>query len=229
MKSHVLEVKVMNVEYSENGRIAYFGGYKFRRDMKTGYYLSSRATDIGRRERLHCYVWRYFNGEIPTGYHIHHKDENKSHNDIENLDCIPYSEHLSHHSKQNVKKGYEKWVENLKNNAVPKAKEWHKSEIGKAWHKEHYEKMKSKLRIVTEKTCEYCGKTYTTAGNGLNKYCSNNCKSAARRASGIDDEQRKCVICGEIFTCNKYSKTTTCSRECRNTICWDKRHKANRC
>lgn len=50
------------VEYSQDGKTAYFDGYKFRRDAKTGYYLATKPTYQGKRERLHCYVWRTLKG-----------------------------------------------------------------------------------------------------------------------------------------------------------------------
>lgn len=60
----------MRVEYNTDKSKAYFNGFAFRRDLKTGYYLSSKKTDIGKRERLHCYVWRFFNGAIPENAEI---------------------------------------------------------------------------------------------------------------------------------------------------------------
>lgn len=38
-------------------------------------------------------------GEIPTGHHVHHKDENKWNWDKANLDLIPAGEHAAHHNK----------------------------------------------------------------------------------------------------------------------------------
>lgn len=213
----------MEVTYNEDLSKAFFNGYAFRRDVKTGYYLCSKKTDIGRRERLHCYVWRFFNGDIPSGYHVHHKDGDKSHNDIENLDCIPEFAHLSHHGKERAITDREKMVENLKENALPKAVEWHKSAAGHEWHKQHCDGLKRKIECV----CEVCGKRFMTRNNGRIRFCGNKCKAAARRKSGVDDEKRKCVVCGNVFTTNKYSKTQTCSAKCRNAICWDKRHKAH--
>lgn len=204
----------MKVEYIENGNKAIFNGYVFRKDYKTGYYLCSKKTDIGRRERLHCYVWRYFNGDIPKGYHIHHKDEDKSHNDIENLECILKSVHLSLHGRERAEKDYAKMIENLDNVARSKASEWHGSKAGIEWHKQHYNKMKEKLHIQIEYVCENCGKRFITQKNGNIRFCSNACRSKARRESGADDEERKCIICGNAFTTSKYSKTQTCSAKC---------------
>ena len=44
----------MKITYKDG--YAYVDGYKFRKDSKTGYYLSSKKID-GRRPRLHVYVW----------------------------------------------------------------------------------------------------------------------------------------------------------------------------
>lgn len=87
----------MKVEYSEDRRTAYFDSIKFRKDMKTGYYLAGKPTYNGKRERLHVYVWRYFNGPVKDGYHVHHKDENKDNNDIKNLTCIRGKTHMKYH------------------------------------------------------------------------------------------------------------------------------------
>lgn len=42
-------------------------------------------------------IWAYFNGPIPEGYHIHHKDGDPTNNHVENLDCIPSPEHTKIH------------------------------------------------------------------------------------------------------------------------------------
>lgn len=211
----------MEIRYSEDHRLAFFNGYKFRKDMKTGYYLSSKPTDCGKRERLHCYVWRYYNGDIPAGYHVHHVDEDKEHNNIENLRCIPGSVHTSHHSRERVESEYDKICKNLIEKAVPEASKWHKSEEGRNWHRAH-----GFQRQIIERICEYCGKPYTTTRNGRNRFCSNNCKMAARRKSRIDDETRVCIVCGKPFRANKYSKSKTCSRTCTCHLRWDNIHKA---
>jgi hypothetical protein len=49
---------------------------------------------------LHRDVWEFHNGPIPPGYHVHHKDEDKSHNGIANLECKPGSEHSKHHAAE---------------------------------------------------------------------------------------------------------------------------------
>lgn len=214
----------MKVEYNSDKSCAFFNGYKFRKDFKTGYYLSTKKTDCGKCERLHRYVWRYYNGEIPEGYHIHHLDENKSNNDIENLVCITERAHKQLHGFEKAEREYDWMIQNLNTRARPKASEWHGSKEGIEWHKQQYQATREMLHAKIERVCEYCGRKYITEDKGRNRFCSNNCKSAARRESRVDDETRKCVVCGKEFRTNKYSKAKVCSRRCRGLFRWNREH-----
>lgn len=189
----------------------YFNGIKFTREEKTGYYRNSTL-----RKRMHRYVWEYYNGSIPEGYHIHHKDKDKSNNDISNLEAIPFSVHAKIHNTENAQLRYDEMVVNLRENAQPKAVEWHKSEDGRQWHKEQYERTKHKLHPEQTMVCEMCGKEYVGKQSAENRFCSNKCRAAWRRKSGVDNEMRICTYCGAEFIINKYSKVQTCSRACAN-------------
>lgn len=205
------------VEYIENGDAALFDGLSFRKDKKTGYYLNAKT-----HKRLHVYVWEYFNGKVPKGYHVHHKDHDKTNNEIDNLTLLSASEHSALHSKEQVEKHYQDMIKNLKDNAIPKASEWHGSKEGKEWHKRHYEKTKAALHKQGDFICENCGKPFTAEITGNNRFCSNNCKMAYRRKSGVDNETRECECCGKEFITNKYSKAKTCSRQCRSHLRYNK-------
>lgn len=191
----------------------YCNGVKFTRDEKTGYYLNSTI-----RKRMHRYVWEYHNGAIPEGYQVHHKDKNKANNDITNLELIPFSKHAKLHNLERAAERHEEIVANLKENALPKAVEWHQSDDGRKWHKEHYDRMKHKLHQTETMVCEMCGKEYSGKVSAANRFCSNRCKAAWRRESGVDDETRVCTVCGKEYTANKYAKNRTCSRACANKI-----------
>ena len=210
----------MQVTYKENNDVAIFNGYKFRRDKSTGYYLSSKKIN-GKRKRLHVYVWEYFFGEIEEGFHVHHVEEDKSKNDIADLELMQGTEHIKLHANNFVKDNYDAIIENLNENARPKASEWHGSDEGKEWHKEHYENMKHKLHMEIERNCDYCNKVYI-GKSSRSKFCSNKCKSAHRRESGVDDVVKQCTKCNQEYIANKYQKTKRCKP------CEDKKHQASR-
>lgn len=197
----------MYIQYSSDKKYAYFNGYKFTKDIKTDYYLSS--TINGKRYRLHRYVWEWYNGTIPKGYDIHHKDHNKFNNEIDNLELLSKAEHLKRHSEEITEEQKQKYRDILNKYGRPKAVEWHKSQKGKEWHKEQY-KVSLGNREKQKFICVNCGKEYETLSNGVNKFCSNNCRSAYRRKSGVDDIERKCIKCGRSFKVNKYCKTKKC-------------------
>jgi hypothetical protein len=204
------------VEYDENKKYAYFNNMKFTRDEITGYYLSSKATKNNKRQRLHVYVWEYYKGEVPLGYEVHHKDENKNNNEPDNFEILISIKHRKLHANE-IKyddKRLEKMKIILREKAQPKAKEWHASQDGRDWHKRHYYEMKDKLYIKVKTICNVCSKEFLSPGRETDKFCSNKCKSAFRRKSGVDNEERNCVICGKIFTIGKYLKGKTCSIEC---------------
>lgn len=48
-----------------------------------------RGTKDGKRVYLHKLVWIAANGEIPAGFQLHFKDNNKEHCAIENLELVP--------------------------------------------------------------------------------------------------------------------------------------------
>ena len=144
--------------YSEDHMTAFFDNYKFKKDKNTGYYLSSKLIN-GKRKRLHVYVWEYFNGFVEQGYQIHHKDHNKDNNEIENLIALRKEDHQKLHKEEMTEETKEKLRDNMHGKALPKAIEWHKSEAGRAWHKENYEKHKDSIH----KTAGRVGKHRLTA------------------------------------------------------------------
>jgi hypothetical protein len=73
-----------------------YDGKKFTL-RNTGYY--SLTTDD--RCLMHRYVWEKEKGAIPEGWDIHHLDEDKANNGIENLECLPKSEHTRKYSPHN--------------------------------------------------------------------------------------------------------------------------------
>lgn len=198
----------------------YFDGKMFTRDERTGYYLCSTKNSEGVRKRMHVYVWEFYNGPVPEGYHVHHIDEDKSNNDISNLKLMLGSAHVSMHGKEMAENHYDEMINNLNINARPKANEWHRSENGREWHKMHYETMKERLYRTMHFSCENCGKQFSSTQVN-SRFCSNNCKSAWRRKSGVDDIVKICEDCGGEYHANKYAGTKYCS------ICRNRKHSRN--
>lgn len=73
-----------------------FNGNKYTL-RNTGYYGRTDA----KRSLLHRDVWEAHNGPIPNGYDIHHINGDRQDNQIENLECLPKSEHTRLYSPHN--------------------------------------------------------------------------------------------------------------------------------
>ena len=173
------------------------------------YYLCDRYFQ-NKGVRLHRVVWETSNGEIPDGYHVHHINEDRADNRLENLALLQGSEHLSLHNSTEEAKQRSRGNLGLARIAAAK---WHGSPEGIAWHKEQYAKnCKGKTHVLIERTCGHCEKIFQGVQHAA--WCSNRCKSAARRDSGIDNVDRPCVGCGTVFRINKYQKTRYCSLSC---------------
>ena len=130
----------------------YFGR-EFTQDKKTGYWLSRTSPRI----RAHRWVWQQHHGEIPKGYHIHHKDDDKSNNEIENLMLLSRADHMKEHCKdENEKEIRRKRLDSIR----PLAHAWLRSEEGRkkqseiskeAWESRKKETKKCLLTKLTLK------------------------------------------------------------------------------
>lgn len=174
-----------------------------------------KRTFNGGSEFLHRDVWRHHNGPIPDGWHIHHIDGDTGNNDISNLQCLPPKEHSAEHPI--VGKRLVRHRENL-DRIRPLTKAWHASEEGREKHREIGALAWASFD-PEPKPCKHCGGQFRPRKLGSGDlFCSNACKSAWRRASGLDDEVRQCKACGAAFTVNRYSKTACCSRSCAQRL-----------
>ncbi len=182
-------------------------GRKFYQDKKTGYWISTDYPKI----RAHRWVWISTHGIIPNGYHIHHKNEDKSDNSIKNLELIEGSRHMSHHMQDPERI---KFASENCNRIRPLTKAWHASEEGKAWHSLHAIKCNFGKGDLIKYTCQCCKKEYESVKRSRAFFCSNACKSKCRRDNGIDDIEKECSICMMKFMTSKYQNNTYCSRAC---------------
>ncbi|MFD6677507.1 HNH endonuclease signature motif containing protein [Rhodococcus zopfii] len=195
-----------------------FKGIKFRRYSDSEHLANRRyfVPGIADKQRgiraLHQEVWMDANGvdDIPPGFHVHHRDHDTSNNSPGNLELVEQSAHFRHHGDQPRSEDQVEHWERVRAAAAA----WHGSEAGIAWHREHGKRTWEGREHRTEQ-CQQCGSDYDTrAAQRHDRFCSNACKSAWRRASGVDDVDRDCPQCGGSFRVNKYSKQRFCSRSC---------------
>lgn len=174
-----------------------------------------------RGKRLHVAVWKYHNGDIPKGYHVHHIDEDRSNNQIENLKLMESGMHSSLHQNSEDRKAYQqKHIKDMRELAT----EWHRSEEGRKMHSRLAKKQWENAGLITY-ACTECGKEFQSKhryGPNENHFCSNNCKAAFRRHNRTDDVDRVCAYCGKTFKVNRYSKAECCSRDCAVKRRWNK-------
>ena len=163
-----------------------FNGYKYNRYPESPNPAHRRY--FGRAgHRLHRDVWVFHNGPIPEGHQIHHIDENTANNDISNLECLSFKHHRAEHLEQYIARG--KSPKQLAHLAAinHKAKAWHKSEEGRAWHRDvcakHLDKARANKRIGDARLirgtrqCEWCGTEFEF--RSIRKFqCSNACSTA---------------------------------------------------
>ena len=137
--------------------------------------------------RLHRDVWKYHNGPIPAGMHIHHIDGNTANNDISNLACVTSKQHWDEHraeaSKRSSRPEQLEHLERIRSQSVA----WHGSPEGIAWHKEHVKASlaktwgKPRSYYPAPYTCVWCGFDGIAKVPERKKFCSPICQNAESR------------------------------------------------
>ena len=87
-------------QISNFGRVKSFHKNKIDGEIRSvkhsgGWYLTLPLLKEGKKKtvRIHQLVAEAFIGEIPKGYHVHHKDGNKQNNKVSNLEIIHPRQH----------------------------------------------------------------------------------------------------------------------------------------
>ena len=206
-----VEVEMNHITRQKAAKVAadYFGTGRYEDTARRNGYSTWSAWDANGCE------WK-FQKDVSIAGDDAHKCELVTpiltYNDIENLQCLDHHDHLRHHGNERFKENPEPILESFAK-AVEAAKEWHGTEAGREWHKEHFEKCRATLFAERDYTCQICGKVFKSTKLNA-KYCCNAHKSTARRRSGVDNITAFCEVCGAPFVKNKYSKIMTCSRKC---------------
>lgn len=177
-------------------QVVIFNGVRYYK-QKNGYYQMAETLKRKRNgveRRLHRAVWKFYNGEIPKGMHVHHKDENKDNNDISNLELLTASQHCMLHSRNKRDWWHTKKGIRANKKGVRLAKKWHASEDGFKWHSEH-QKQTMKKHIVIE-VCPDCGREFNTLDNYKHQVYCRKCrdkflKRELRRLAKVKRECKK--------------------------------------
>lgn len=123
--------------------------------------------------RLHVDVWEAHNGPVPAGHHVHHIDQNRRNNAIDNLQLVDGKEHVRAHSSTEKAKEHMRTIQQLGKEA---AKAWHKSEEGSKWHKEHFDALMASKGILQ---CTECFSEFKPT-NFRQKFCCTRCNNRAK-------------------------------------------------
>ena len=80
-----------------NDHIQKFNNKRYNSGLKGQPYYRRQCRVNGRltTKSLHREVWEHHYGDIPKGWHVHHRDHNWQNNQIDNLVLIPYLEWVS--------------------------------------------------------------------------------------------------------------------------------------
>lgn len=129
---------------------------------------------------LHRKIWEDFHGKkVPKGYVVHHKDHNKLNNKIENLELMSRSEHQRHHvmAHERVEKKCNSCRQEYKTKVIYQS---HSLFCSK--------KCKAKFRRDSGvddvgRTCDFCGKDFSTNKYNNIRFCSYKCSTLKRSAA----------------------------------------------
>lgn len=159
---------------------------------------------------IHQVVWRYYHGDIPEGYEIHHDNENKADNSIVNLKCLTKAEHRSIHKADrltdtNVTKTFVCAICGKEFNGSVGSKNLYCEACAESHPNE----------LLKEKKCPHCGKLFF-AKHYNQKYCSRQCGFNARSQRAIIT--RQCPVCGKEFSQRESDHNQACSSECGHKL-----------
>lgn len=71
-------------------------GRVYPAELVSGYIILSLPD--GTKTPMHHFVWRSEYGDIPCGYHIHHRNGNRIDNRLVNLTLMSAEDHIAHHA-----------------------------------------------------------------------------------------------------------------------------------
>lgn len=156
--------------------------------------------------------------------HVHHEDHDPFNNDPSNLALMTPKEHRQEHAR----KFDEARMEIFRKTTLAAAAEWHGSEAGIAWHREHGRRTWQNRETSTF-ICPECGAEHEghfPERSGETRYCSSACRQRVEWRTHKYWEKAVCAICSIAFERPK-GKRETCSRSCGAKLRWQRAKNAS--
>lgn len=207
-----------------------FLGISFRKRSR-GHYFNPMMS-------IYRLVWIYYRGELPPHAVIHHIDENKDNNDIENLRAMEVSAHIKlHHQKDKndlnifVCQDCGAVFGSTANRALycPMCRKEREQQRERKYERlaEETKRLNEAARRIESiaggiRTCPICNRMFFNypdhrRGHADRKTCSAECEQKLREQKWIErriDRTKICEVCGKPFEWKYHSKQKTCSPEC---------------
>lgn len=153
------------------------GEYKINVKKGVRYlFLTKTKNGITQNFHLHRVIYETFVGEIPEGYIIHHKDENKQNNAVSNLLMVSAEDHVRIHFR-----GKPSWKKGLKTPPESHKKQWitrHEKYSTEARDKNIFEdkrngmtlkELSSKYNLCTRQILTICKQLKTKGNENANR------------------------------------------------------------
>lgn len=194
----------------------WFNGNEYNLVSNGRYYIRYYKDNENRKRNaksLHVDVFEYYSGvKVERGFEVHHKDFNSLNNSYENLELLSVEDHRKIHIENNRNNGL---YDNVVFKGQDKAREWHRSEEGNKWHKEHAKVSILKMPLVDVK-CQECGLVFNTKRPSVATTCSTMCRQRLQKRNGVGFYYKKCSKCGiDFYTKKRKTKEANCcSKRC---------------
>lgn len=136
----------------------------------------------------HRVIYEQHKGSIPKGWVVHHKDEDKSNNDPDNLEAMPRKEHQRLHATGRTNSDAQKAAAS---------------------------RTLGSLRTPKPAKCIQCQADFVSTSAGeVGKFCSRPCLESWR-GNKFTPEVRTCLVCeGEYLAKKRFQRY--CCKQCNN-------------
>lgn len=175
-----------------------FNGRRYHRNPdakqkhRRRYFWGRQGYGSGKKVTLHAAIWEHYNGPVPAGHLVHHKDGDFLNNDISNLECITPSRHGKIHKTGKHLAGYrhQKMYTHVCWNCEGEYQTFrkHRTKFCSPICASRY-RYNNRLTFET-RVCIVCGAEYRTDRYGAAKTCSPTCR--VRMCANNREAQKAC-------------------------------------